>query len=124
MGNDNRDIPRPEGEFRFRKATLCEDGSVEVFEKTSGPYTRQVYGAETHSRMVVLSPASAGQVALMLLCPEDLAVEAINDFLSDGDNYLMDLMDRMDALGIPYGYASNDGDHIAMRPAPKNKTQA
>ena len=81
-----------------------EDGSLVVREETKGELTQQVYGTRAHVQMVSLSESAARLAGFA----DNMA--AIGRFFTTDDAYLSDLMDALDAWGVPYRYLSTDCD--------------
>lgn len=87
----------------YRRVFLADRGYVlDVGEYTCGPQTQRTYGMQTHHHVVQL--ASRDLIELVEAC------------FKGGEGYLVDLMDELDAKGIPYGYLNTiPGKYVAYR---------
>ena len=103
-------------EFRRFDARLAGDGSVVIEEEASGSLTEDVYGVRQHSKSITIASGFLGEVAAMLCCEREEVAIAVRDLLSQ-DVCLVDIMDALDALEVPYSYVSRDGSQTSLRPA-------
>ena len=77
-----------------------ERGMLFVREETTGELTAQIYGERNHVQLISLSEYAA------TLAGFANNVAALSKFFSTEDVYLTDLMDALDAWGVPYRYLS------------------
>lgn len=88
-----------------RRVYLRQRGPVvEVGEVTSGTCTQNVYGSPAHLHCLHLRDLGA--------------VRHAREFFAEGEPYLVDYMDELDARGDAYGYMSTlVGQYVCYRPA-------
>ena len=91
--------------------------SLEVGEVTCGELTKQVYGETRHDHRVLLGVESLAMVPQVLACVGEDPEDALVSLLSSEDVFLSDLMDSLDAHGIPYTYLSISQRGGSFRPA-------
>ncbi len=105
------------GESREVWIERGDDGSLEAGEVTCGELTKQVYGETRHDHRVLLGVESLAMVPQVLACVGEDPEDALVRLLSSEDVFLSDLMDSLDAHGVPYTYLSISQRGGSFRPA-------
>ena len=102
-------------ELRMVAAREMPDGSVEVEERTDGELTALTYGTLTCVRKLTVAQ-DAIEAMLWALGPcEGGALAALGCFFGEGERFLSDLQDVLDAGGVPYAFAVACGNNYALR---------
>ena len=83
------------------------DGSLELEERTDGKLTFAAFGSLTCVRKVVLAASACTR-------------EEVASFFAEGEPFLSDFQDSLDAKGIPYSFAMTTGNDIALRSATRD----
>lgn len=94
---------------------------VVIYVKTEGTQTLSVFGAPWHVGRVSLARADAGGVVRALGCARNSGVmvalrAAVGSFFADEAMTLSDLLDVLDAEGVPYAYGSFCSLGMLLRP--------
>ncbi|WP_293819346.1 hypothetical protein [uncultured Parolsenella sp.] len=93
-------------------AAVHRAGGLLVYAKTEGELTCEAFGSPWHVGCAVLNGEAAESLAYGLGDPLEQGVEspiaALARFFLDEDLQLADLLDFLDAQGIPYEYRSFD----------------
>lgn len=107
-----------------RKVFVSErcGGDVCLAEVSEGPLTEALFGSGPRYHEVCVS--AEGKVQLGWALGATSPCESVDDlrdhlrsFFGDGDRFLSDLMDELDAAGVPYSYMSCvPGEGVWFRP--------
>lgn len=107
-------------EMRRVSLSAGDDGSIILAERTDGELTFDIYGTLSHTRMVRIEQRFAGELAQVL--DSGSAGEGLRAFFASEEVFLSDLLDRLDASGIPYVYADSVPGETALRTASPHAT--
>lgn len=101
-----QELVRVEDEAEMRVILMGErpDGSLVLEERTDGELTLAAFGNLTCVRRVTLAADACTR--------EDVA-----RFFEEGEPFLSDFQDSLDAKGIAYSYSMTTGNDIALRTA-------
>ena len=104
--NRMRELVRVEDEAEMRVILMGEgpDGSLVLEERTDGELTLAAYGNLTCVRRVAVPQGAC-------------SAEEVAAFFGEGEPFLSDFQDGLDARGIAYSFAMTTGNDIALRVA-------
>ena len=103
------------GDVRMVGAAEQEDGSLEIREDVIGPSALIAYGDQVHGLRMTLSGGERGKLSRLLA---ETGRSSFEEYLSNEELTLVDLMDLCDCLGVPYSFTSLGSEGEAVyRPA-------
>lgn len=119
-------------ERRTVGAAFDDEGNLLLGEENEGETTWFAYGVPHHYHQIALAPASLVPLMDVLASLEGRRegensgnLDALlQEFFSLPDRFLSDLMDALDAAGVPYAYYRDGGvSNVSFRPVQHSAKQ-
>lgn len=106
----------PSGEARLVEEVESED-EVYIVERTSGPDTEATFGDEVHEKTLRMGEEGAHRLCEALGGEGALSQALVAAFADGGLEWLSDVQDLLDQLGIQYVYDVRGPRDCVYRPA-------
>lgn len=112
-----RQIMRSEMPDELRVVSLLEeeDGAFTVEERSDGEQTLFAFDSLSCVRRVSVQSQDAKTALQALGSRDKTASLVLEELFSPGDAFLSDVMDRLDAAGVPYAYTVTCGNDLQLR---------
>ena len=102
-------------EMRRVSYVLLEEGGLLLIERTDGELTYEVFGTCSQTRVVRIGSEHMAALCSALGAEHASLDVAMREFFYDAEVFLSDLLDLLDARGVPYRFACTGMSDIAMR---------
>jgi hypothetical protein len=111
-------ILRCEEPYELRVVSVCEeDGSFTVEERTDGEQTLLAFDALCCVRRLHVQREHARLARWALGSVEESITTLLTKLFSSEDAFLSDVLDALDAAGVPYAYSIECGNDLQLRVA-------